>query len=102
MTTIPAKKDHLSRFYPFYLGLLIDALMWYPEGKERSLSVLFNQCTLEALRMRWLKREMWKAGIAIVGMLLLLVLMVWVPVSAAGAYEGASGITTPVTVQATP
>ena len=47
---------------------------------------------------------MWQAGIAITGMLLLLVLMVWVPASAAGAYERASGLATPVTetVQATP
>jgi hypothetical protein len=54
--------------------------------------------------MRWLKRETWKAGIAIAGMLLLLVLVVWVPVSAAGAHERASGLATPVTgtVQATP
>ncbi len=61
-------------------------------------------CTVEALSMHWLKREIWKVDIAIVGMLLLLVLMVWVPVSAAGAYEGASGLATPgtVTVQATP
>lgn len=46
---------------------------------------------------------MWKAGIALAGMLLL-VLMVWVPVSAAGAYEGTSGLAMPVTetVQATP
>jgi hypothetical protein len=54
--------------------------------------------------MRWLKRDMWKAGIALAGMLLLLVLMVWVPVSGADAYEGVSGLATPVTgtVQATP
>jgi uncharacterized protein YjbI with pentapeptide repeats len=45
--------------------------------------------------MRWLKRDICKAGIAIAGMLLLLVLMVWVPVSAAGAYERASGLATP-------
>src|SRR2546421_1055138 len=52
--------------------------------------------------MRWLKRDMWKAGIA--GMVLLLVLTVWIPVSAAGAYEGASGLAGPGTdtVQATP
>ncbi len=52
--------------------------------------------------MCWLKRERWKAGIALVGMLL--VLMVWVPVSAYGAYERASELATPVTgtVQATP
>jgi ABC-type glycerol-3-phosphate transport system permease component len=52
--------------------------------------------------MRWLKRERWKAGIALAGMLLLLLPMVWVPVSAAGADEGASGLATPGTVQATP
>ena len=54
--------------------------------------------------MRWLKREIGKAGIALAGMLLLLVLRVWVPVSVAGAYERASGLATPVTgtVQATP
>lgn len=54
--------------------------------------------------MRWLKRDMWKAGITTTGMLLLLVLMVWVPVSAAGVYEGASGSATlgMVTVQVTP
>ena len=53
--------------------------------------------------MRWLKRDRWKAGIAFVGVLLLLVFIVCVPVSAAGAYEGASGLATPVTgtVQAT-
>src|SRR5947209_14569195 len=54
--------------------------------------------------MRWIKRDRWKAGITITGMLLLLVLVVWVPVSAAGAYEGMSGLATPVTgtEQATP
>jgi uncharacterized protein YjbI with pentapeptide repeats len=54
--------------------------------------------------MHWLKREKWKTGIALAGMLLLLVLMIWVPVSAAGAYEAASGLATQVTgtVQATP
>ncbi len=54
--------------------------------------------------MCWLKRNLWKTGIALAGMLLLLVLMVWVPVSAAGAYERASGLATTVTgtVQATP
>jgi uncharacterized protein YjbI with pentapeptide repeats len=45
--------------------------------------------------MRWLKRNRWKAGIALAG-LLLLVLMVWIPASA-GAYGGASGLATPVT-----
>jgi Pentapeptide repeats (8 copies) len=52
--------------------------------------------------MDWLKRDIWKAGFAIAGMVLLLVLMVWVPVSAR-ADERASGLATPVTgtVQAT-
>jgi uncharacterized protein YjbI with pentapeptide repeats len=52
--------------------------------------------------MCWLKRGIWKAGIAIAGMLL--VLMMWVPVSAVGAYERASGLAGPgkATVQATP
>ena len=53
---------------------------------------MFNYYTVEALRMRWLKSDRWKAGIAMVGMLLLLVLLVWVPVSAAGVDEGASGL----------
>jgi Pentapeptide repeats (8 copies) len=65
---------------------------------------MFSHCTVEVVRMRWLKRYRWKAAIAIAGMLLLLVLMVWIPVSAAGAYERASGLATPVmgTVQVTP
>jgi hypothetical protein len=73
----------------------------------KEMSVLFLGCSIiavEALLMRWLKSDMEKAAIALVGMLLLLVLMVWVPVSAAGAYEGVSRLATPVTgtVQATP
>jgi hypothetical protein len=54
--------------------------------------------------MRWLKRDIWKAGIAITGMLLLLMLITWVPVSAASMYEGTSGSSTPgtATMQATP
>jgi uncharacterized protein YjbI with pentapeptide repeats len=65
---------------------------------------VFNYYTVEGLLMRWLKKDLWKAGIAIVGMLLFLLLTVGVPVSAAGADEGASGLATPVTetVQATP
>src|SRR5690242_9412143 len=65
---------------------------------------MFNHYTMEAPRMRWLKREMWKTAIAVVGMLLLLGLIVWVSVSAAGAYGGTWGLATPVTgtVQATP
>ena len=59
---------------------------------------------MEVLDMRWLRRNLWKTGIALAGMLLLLVLTVWVPVSAAGAYEGVSGLAGLVTatVQATP
>ena len=54
--------------------------------------------------MRWFKRGRWKTGIAIVGMLLLFVLMIWLPVSAAGVHEMTSGLAGPVsiTVQATP
>ena len=48
--------------------------------------------------MRWLKRKLWKTGIAIAGMLLLLMLMAWISVVAAGAREEASGSTGPVTV----
>jgi hypothetical protein len=52
--------------------------------------------------MHRFQRDMWKAGIAVAGLLLLLVCMVWFPVSA-GANESATGFTTPViTVQATP
>src|SRR5438093_8307013 len=75
--------------------------MWYHEGDELSLSKMFDHCNVEALLMCWLKRDRWKAGITIAGVLLLLVLMVWVPVSA-GAYKGVSGIATPVTGTATP
>jgi hypothetical protein len=54
--------------------------------------------------MHWLKRDRWKAGTALAGMLLLLGFMVWVPVSAADAQERVSGLVTPTTglVQATP
>src|SRR6266702_1312858 len=50
--------------------------------------------------MRWLKRDLWRTGIAIAGMLLLLMLMAWISVVAAGAHEGASGFTRSVTVTA--
>jgi len=52
--------------------------------------------------MRWLKRNLWRTGIAIAGMLLLLMLMAWISVVAAGAHEGASGFTRSVTALATP
>ncbi len=53
--------------------------------------------------MRWLKGDTWKAGIALAGLLLLLVLMVWIPMSA-NAYGGASEVAMAgtATVQATP
>ncbi len=51
--------------------------------------------------MRWLKRGVWKLGIPLIGLLFLLVLMVWVPVSA-GAYEGTSRPAIAGQVQATP
>src|SRR2546421_5345910 len=78
--------------------------MWYLEGNGHSFSRMFNRCTVEALLMRWLKRDIWKASIAVAGVLLLLVLMVWVPMSSVGAYEGALGLATPTTgtVQVTP
>lgn len=54
--------------------------------------------------MWWLKRGLWKTGIAITGMQLLLVLMVWVPMSAASVHEGGSesATLTTVTIQVTP
>jgi uncharacterized protein YjbI with pentapeptide repeats len=52
--------------------------------------------------MRGLKRDLWKAGMVIAGILLLLVLMAWIPVSAAGAEVRASGLAAMVTAQATP
>ncbi len=48
--------------------------------------------------MRWLKSDIWKAGIAIAGLLLLLLVMIWIPVSAAGAHEGALGPAGPAAV----
>jgi Pentapeptide repeats (8 copies) len=52
--------------------------------------------------MRWLRRDIWKLGIALVGLLLLLVLMVWVPFSVASTSVGASGLAISRSVQATP
>jgi hypothetical protein len=89
------------------LPVLLSAylLIWfmrYPEGNECSLSRMFGHCTVEVLRMRWLKRDIWKASITIAGMLLLLILVVWVPVSAVGAYEGTSELFIAGPVQTTP
>jgi uncharacterized protein YjbI with pentapeptide repeats len=54
--------------------------------------------------MRYLKRDMWKVGIALAGLLLFLVLMVWLPVSAVDAYERTlkPNPTITATVQTTP
>jgi Pentapeptide repeats (8 copies) len=59
---------------------------------------------VEAWLMRWLKRDKWKVGFAIVGTLLLLVTIVWVPASAVGAHGRVSGLAASVTgtVQSTP
>ncbi len=76
-------------------------------GIMKEVNALFgmiDHCTVEAMAMRWRKRNLWKAGIGIASMVLLLVLMTWVPVSAARAHEGMSELATPgtVTAQATP
>lgn len=54
--------------------------------------------------MRWRKRKLLKAGIVVAGILLLLVLMTWVPVSAARAFSGVTKLAMPgtITVQTTP
>jgi uncharacterized protein YjbI with pentapeptide repeats len=57
---------------------------------------------MEALPMRGRTRALWKAGITIAGVLLLLLLMAWIPVAAAGAEARASGLVTPVTVATSP
>ena len=73
----------------------------------KDMNALFgmvDHCNVETMAMRWRKCDLWKASIVVAGVLLLLVLMAWVPVSVAGAHEGVSGAATPgtVTVQATP
>jgi len=54
--------------------------------------------------MRWRKRNAWKIGIAITGILLLLLVVEWGSVSVVGANAGALGQTQPraVTIQVTP
>ena len=78
--------------------------MRYSKGDERSLSGVFGHCNKGTMAMRWIKKGTWKAGFTIAGVLLLLILMVWVPVSVVGAHEIASGFAVPITVkvQATP
>jgi uncharacterized protein YjbI with pentapeptide repeats len=63
---------------------------------------MFDHYHEEAVPMRWLKKDLWKAGIAIAGTLFLLEFMVWIPLSGVDAQERVSGLATPVTVQATP
>src|SRR5438067_2334620 len=60
--------------------------------------------SVEALPMRWFKRGMRKVGITIAGMLLLLVLTAWIPVSAESVHEVAPELAGPgiVTMQAMP
>ena len=52
--------------------------------------------------MHRIKRDMWKAGITIAGILLLLLLMAWIPMLVAGAYEGTSRLAATVTGTTTP
>ncbi len=54
--------------------------------------------------MRWLKRDLWKAGIAFAAMLLLLLAIAGLPVSAADTHEELAGLAGPgtVTAQGTP
>jgi uncharacterized protein YjbI with pentapeptide repeats len=50
--------------------------------------------------MRWLKRDLWKAGIAFAAMLLLLLAIAGLPVSAADTHEELAGLAGPGTVTA--
>ena len=73
----------------------------------KEMRALFLECSIIALGMlmRWLKRDGWKVDVAVAGMLLLLVLMVWVPVSAARVHSRVTSgfaVQVTVTVQATP
>lgn len=73
----------------------------------KNVNALFGMIdhrNVETITMCLLKRDLWKAGIAIAGMVLFLLLMTWIPLSAASAHEETSGLATPgtVTVQATP
>ncbi len=54
--------------------------------------------------MHWLRRDVPKAGIAIVGILFPLLLILWGPMSAFSSYKTVQGLATPatVTVQTTP
>jgi Pentapeptide repeats (8 copies) len=63
---------------------------------------MFDQCTVEALHIRWRKRDIGKAGIAITGLLLLLMLMMWVPVASASTSARTAGLARAGSVQAAP
>ena len=54
--------------------------------------------------MRWLKRDMWKIGIVLTGVLLFLLLFIGIPMSTVSAKGnmGGAATPTPATVQATP
>jgi hypothetical protein len=73
----------------------------------KDVNVLFGMVdhrNVEAMAMRWRKCDLWKAGIVIVGMLLLLTCLALLPLSAASAHEETSRLVTlgTPTVQATP
>jgi hypothetical protein len=73
--------------------------------KETSVHIAgFSVLAMGVQPMRWFKRDMWKTGIACAGILIFLILMLWIQIAAAHAYEGASGSATPgaLTVQITP
>jgi len=65
---------------------------------------MFDHGIVEALPMRWLKRDVWKIGIIITSTLWFLVLMTWNLGSEVRAYTVASRLATPgtVTIQVTP
>ena len=48
--------------------------------------------------MYWLKKNLWKTGIVCAGILLLLILMMWIQISAVHVYSEAAGLTTPETL----
>lgn len=73
--------------------------------KETSVLIPgFSVLAMGVQPMRCFKRDMWKTGIACAGILIFLILVLLIQVSAAYAYEGASGSATPgaLTVQTTP
>jgi hypothetical protein len=72
----------------------------------KMINILFANCSTmaEVIHMQWFKRNLWKTGISIASALLLLVVMVWVPVSAVDTHRMTSELATPrtVTMQTTP